>query len=137
MFGFLLVLLILDGIFLTVIILLQAGKGGGLAAMGGGGGTMADNLIGGRQAATLLTKATWTGGAVFLSLSLVLSVMSSRSAGPESILRDEFQTAPSPIAPTPLPGTEPGVPPTGGETGETGETPPAPPPGGGGDPPGI
>ncbi|MYI67150.1 MAG: preprotein translocase subunit SecG, partial [Gemmatimonadetes bacterium] len=36
MYGFLLALLVLDGILLGVVILLQAGKGGGLAAMGGG-----------------------------------------------------------------------------------------------------
>ena len=41
MYGFLLAVLVLDGIFLSVVILLQAGKGGGLAAVGGGGGTMA------------------------------------------------------------------------------------------------
>ena len=62
--------------------------------MGGSGGTAADSLIGGRQAATLLTKATWTAGGLFLTIALVLSVLSSRSAGPDSILRDEFQTAP-------------------------------------------
>ena len=35
-YGVLLVALVLDGIFLSVVVLLQAGKGGGLAAMGGG-----------------------------------------------------------------------------------------------------
>jgi preprotein translocase subunit SecG len=76
--------------------------------MGGGGGTMADSVIGGRQAATLLTKASWTGGGIFIVLALVLSIMSSRASGPDSILRDEFQ--PTPLAPqplTPLPGTTP------------------------------
>jgi preprotein translocase subunit SecG len=104
-FGFLLVLLLLVGVFMTVVVLLQAGKGGGLAAMGGAGGTAADGLIGGRQAATLLTKATWVSGGLFLFLSLVLSVVSSRQAGPEgSILRGQFE-APA-VAPTPvLPGT--------------------------------
>ena len=38
MYAFLLIILVLDGIFLGVIVLLQSGKGGGLAAMGGGGG---------------------------------------------------------------------------------------------------
>src|SRR5688500_12717393 len=69
-----------------VVILLQAGKGGGLASMGGGAGT--DTLIGGRQAATLLTKATWVSGGLFLTLALLLSLLSSRQTTPsESILR--------------------------------------------------
>ena len=100
-FILLLTLLLIDGILLTVIVLLQAGKGGGLAAVGGGGGgTMADNLIGGRQAATLLTKATWVTGGLFMGLSLVLAVLSSRATTPEPLLRDTFQTAPP--APEPL-----------------------------------
>jgi protein translocase SecG subunit len=45
MYGFLLALLVLDGIFLSVVILLQSGKGGGLAAVGGSGGTMADGVL--------------------------------------------------------------------------------------------
>ncbi|MEX1184615.1 MAG: preprotein translocase subunit SecG [Gemmatimonadota bacterium] len=106
MFGFLLVLLLLVGLFMTVVVLLQSGKGGGLAAMGGGGGgTAADNLIGGRQAATLLTKSTWISGGLFLFLSLTLSVLSSRQAGPESVLRGQFQQEAAPIVPQPvLPG---------------------------------
>lgn len=107
MFGVLLALLILDGILLTVVVLLQSGKGGGLAAMGGAGGTAADGLIGGRQAATLLTKASWITGGLFLGLALVLSVMSSRARGPDSILRQEFQSAPAAPQPLPIPGTQP------------------------------
>jgi preprotein translocase subunit SecG len=104
-YGFLLTLLLLVGIFMSVIVLLQAGKGGGLAAMGGASSST-DNLIGGRQAATLLTKATWISGGLFLTLALALSVVSSRRAQPESILRGQFeQTAPT--APPPLPGLQP------------------------------
>ena len=66
MFGFLLAVLVLDGVFLTVVILLQAGKGGGLAAVGGGGGTMTEGVLGGRQATTVLTRAIWTGGTIFM-----------------------------------------------------------------------
>lgn len=105
MFGLILTLLILDGLILMVAVLLQAGKGGGLAAMGGGVG--ADTLLGGRQAANLLTKTTWVTGGIFLALSLVLSIMSTGSRGtPESILRQEFQQS-APVAPQPvLPGVE-------------------------------
>jgi preprotein translocase subunit SecG len=107
-FALLLGILILVSIGLMVIVLLQAGKGGGLAAMGGGSaGT--DTFIGGRQAASLLTKGTWTAGAVFLVLALVLSILSSRSQTPASILQQEFrQTTPTP-QPV-LPGVEPVAP---------------------------
>lgn len=120
MFTLLLALLILDGILLMVVILLQAGKGGGLAAMGGGVGT--ESLIGGRQAATILTKTSWISGGVFLALSLVLSIMSSRQQQPESVLQQQFQQT-APAAPQPvLPGVqpaEPGAQPEGGAPGET------------------
>jgi preprotein translocase subunit SecG len=102
MYGFLLAVLVLDGIFLSVVILLQSGKGGGLAAVGGGGGTMADGVLGGRQATTVLTRSTWTAGTIFMVLSLVLSIMSSRAAAPESVIEvnaPAAQTAPEPVLP--------------------------------------
>ena len=91
-YGVLLVALVLDGIFLSVVVLLQAGKGGGLAAMGGGAAAT-DGVLGGRQATTVLTRATWTTGSVFMLLSLVLSIMSSRGQLPESILRQDAAPA--------------------------------------------
>jgi preprotein translocase subunit SecG len=92
-FYFLLFVLLINGVFLGVIVLLQSGKGGGLASMGGGTGS--DTLIGGRQAATLLTKATWVSGGLFLFLSLVLSVLSTRQQAAAPLLRGEFQQAPA------------------------------------------
>ena len=102
MYGFLLAVLVLDGLFLSVVILLQSGKGGGLAAVGGSGGTVADGVLGGRQATTVLTRATWTAGAAFMILALVLSIMSSRARAPESVIQ---VNAPTAVAPEPvLPG---------------------------------
>ena len=95
MYGILLAVLILDGIFLSVVVLLQSGKGGGLAAMGGGAAAT-DGILGGRQATTMLTRATWITGSTFMALSLVLSIMSSRAQLPQSILRqDAAPTAPA------------------------------------------
>jgi len=71
MYGFLLAILVLDGLFLGVVILLQSGKGGGLAAMGGGAAAT-DGILGGRQATTVLTRATWIAGGTFMVLALVL-----------------------------------------------------------------
>ncbi len=103
MYGFLVAVLVLDGLFLCTVILLQAGKGGGLAAMGGGAAAT-EGVLGGRQATTMLTRATWTAGSLFMVLALVLAILSSRSAQPDSILRqDATPTAPAaaqPLLPT-------------------------------------
>lgn len=102
MYGFLLALLVLDGVFLAVVILLQAGKGGGLAAVGGG--AAATEALGGRQATTLLTRATWGAGAAFMAISLVLAIQSSQSDAPTSVL--EGVSGPSTGAPAPVLGGE-------------------------------
>ena len=120
MYGFLLAVLVLDGLFLAVIILLQSGKGGGLAAVGGGGGTMTEGILGGRQATTVLTRATWTAGAAFMVLALVLSIMSTRSRAPESVIQVEAPTATTAPAPV-LPGAA-GQPNTEGATGAEGNS---------------
>ena len=121
MYGLLLGLLVLDGILLSVVILLQSGKGGGLAAMGGG--AAATEVLGGRQATTLLTRATWTTGTIFMVLSLVLAIMSSRSTVPTSVL--EGVTAPAATVPQPvLPGAEPNAAPPGGAAEDEGNEPP-------------
>ena len=119
MVTFLVIVLLLDGLFLMGVILLQAGKGGGLAAVGGGAST--DTFIGGRQAATLLTRSTWISAAIFLGLALVLAVISSRgTTQPESILQRELQQGPA-AAPQPLtlPGTD-----AAGHSGEAAPTQP-------------
>jgi preprotein translocase subunit SecG len=120
-FGLLLALLIVDGLLLSVIILLQAGKGDGLAAMGASGGTIADGMMGGRQAATFLSRATWTCGGMFLVLALVLSVMSSAARTSDSILQQEFsqQPTPQPLIPgTTPPGGATTTPPVTGQGGD-------------------
>ena len=107
MYGFLLTVLVLDGVFLGVVILLQAGKGGGLAAMGGG--AAATDVLGGRQATTLLTRATWIAGTVFMVLSLVLAIMSSRSTTPTSVLEgigNPAASTPQPVLPEASPTLE-------------------------------
>ena len=110
MFTFLLVLLVLDSIVLIAAILLQSGKGNGLAASFGGVSSSADSLLGTRQAGNLLTRTSWWGGALFLFLSLVLSIASTRQRAPKSVLDQAF-TAPAPAAPAPAGGA------TGGTAG--------------------
>ncbi len=124
MYGLLLGLLVLDGILLSVVILLQSGKGGGLAAMGGG--AAATDVLGGRQATTLLTRTTWATGTLFMVLALVLAIMSSQSTVPTSVL--EGVAAPAATVPQPvLPGADPPVIPEGGAgEGEGNDTPETP-----------
>lgn len=103
MYYLLLTLLVLDSFLLLAVVLLQAGKGGGLAAMGAAGAG-SDTLFGSRQAATLLTKATWWTGGIFLVLAFTLSMMSGQTRGAESILRGVGQQAPAaaPAVPSPV-----------------------------------
>ena len=103
MFALLLTLLILDALLLSVVVLLQAGQGGGLASLGG---ATTDTVLGGRQAVTILTKATWWCGGIFLALSLVLSLV-PRGGGSTELqerLRAATPSAPA-SAPLPLGGT--------------------------------
>ncbi|MDT8435359.1 MAG: preprotein translocase subunit SecG [Gemmatimonadota bacterium] len=91
MYTFLVVLVVIVALLLIAIVLLQSGKGGGLAAEFGGASSSTDSIIGSRQAANVLTRATWIGGGVLLFLSIVLAILSARTSGPpESILRSEF-----------------------------------------------
>lgn len=123
MFGFILTLLILDALLLSVVVLLQAGQGGGLAALGGSGGT--ESFVGGRQAVTILTRATWWLGGVFLFLSLVLSVMatgrSAQASDVQRLLQQQQQQAPAQGAPLPIGNAQPAAP----ATGAPAATPPA------------
>jgi preprotein translocase subunit SecG len=102
MFALLLTLLIIDALLLSVVVLLQAGQGGGLASLGGSG---TETVLGGRQAVTILTKATWWCGGIFLVLSLLLSLVRRGPAGSElqEQLRKAGATAPAPSTGTPAP----------------------------------
>jgi preprotein translocase subunit SecG len=108
----LIVLLTIDSLVLIAAILLQSGQGQGLAATFGGVSSSASSLFGTRQTGNLLTKASWWCGGVFLGLSFVLSLTSSRSRAPRSVLDQAFPNAPA-TAPAPSnanPGATPAVP---------------------------
>lgn len=101
----LLTLLVIDCVILVAAILMQAGKGGGLAASFGGVTSSADAFLGTRQAGNLLTKTSWWCGGLFLAFAFMLSLTSTRSSAPRSILDQTF-TAPAPVVPAPSqPGT--------------------------------
>ncbi len=88
MFAFLIVLIALVAFFIITIVLLQSGKGGGLAAEFGGASSSTDSIMGGRQAANFLTRASGRR-----RIHWRWSWPASRSTAPQSsILRQEFQT---------------------------------------------
>jgi preprotein translocase subunit SecG len=105
------IILVLDAIVLFPAVLLQAGQGGGLATQFGGTSST-DSFVGGRQAATWLTKTTWWSGGIFLFLCFVLSLASSRTGAPRSLVEEQLrqqqqQEAPAPLQPLPLNQTTP------------------------------
>src|SRR5215211_6436006 len=101
LYNLLVVILIIDAIVLIAAILLQAGKGSGLAANFGGASSSPDAFIGIRQAGNLLTKATWWCGGIFLGLSFLLQILSTRTQAPKSVLEDTFSN-PAPAAAPPV-----------------------------------
>jgi preprotein translocase subunit SecG len=107
----LIVLLTIDSVILIAAVLLQSGQGQGLAATFGGVSSSASSLFGSRQTGNLLTKASWWCGGIFLALAFMLSLASSRSRAPRSVLDEAFPNAPAAPAPSPAnPGATPAVP---------------------------
>ena len=106
-YGLFITILVIVAFLLIAVVLLQSGKGGGMAASFGGSGSSADAVFGTRQAGNILTKASWWLGGIFLALSFVLQIASTRRTAPASVLDQTFsrpaQTAPA--ATTPAPGT--------------------------------
>jgi preprotein translocase subunit SecG len=84
----------------------------------GGGVSATEGVLGGRQATTFLTRASWTAGGTFMVLSFILAIVSSRAQQPSSILEGGLQ--PTPVPSAVIPGVEPTPteppPATGGET---------------------
>ncbi len=72
---------------LIIAVLMQSSKGGGLSgAFGGGGG---QTMLGGREAATFLSRATTYLAVIFMLTSLSLAFLSAGRGGQEqeSVLR--------------------------------------------------
>jgi preprotein translocase subunit SecG len=79
----------------------------------------ATSIFGTRQAGNLLTKISWWGGGAFLALAFMLSLMSTRSRRPASVLEglQAPPTAPATAPPISAPGQPGAVPPLGGRKG--------------------
>jgi len=95
---FLLVIFVIVCLLLMLSILLQSGKGEGLSGTFGG----SSQYLGGRTAATFLTKATTTLAAIFMLLSILLGVLGTRSVHTSEqteAQRRMMQSAPAQVAP--------------------------------------
>jgi preprotein translocase subunit SecG len=93
----LIVIHILIVVALIAVVLLQRSEGG---ALGAGGGT--GSFMTGRGQANALSRATAVLGALFFATALLMSIISSWSRAPHSILGGPApagQTAPTPISP--------------------------------------
>src|ERR1043165_1545523 len=95
MYTLLLILLIIDSVVLVAAVLLQSGQGGGMAASFGGVSSSASSFMGTRQAGNLLTKASWWCGGLFLGIAFLLSLASTRTRAPKSVLDQAFPNAPA------------------------------------------
>ena len=80
--GILLTLQIIISVCLVGVVLLQRSEGGGL--VGGGGGP--SGMMSVRGAGDLLTRITWTLGAAFFIISLLLTILAGREKGAASIV---------------------------------------------------
>jgi preprotein translocase subunit SecG len=93
----LLVVHILIVVALIGVVLLQRSEGGALGTGGAG------NFMTGRGQANALSRATAILGALFFATALLMSILSSWSRAPHSILEKGAapagQTAPTPISP--------------------------------------
>ena len=135
LYNILIAILFVDAVLLVAAILLQAGKGGGMAATFGGVSSSADAILGTRAAGNLLTKASWWCGGIFLGLAFVLSLMSTGTRRPSSVLDDAFSPVPGSSAPAGQRQAAPALPleevtPPGGTKAPSGTKAPASAPGG-------
>ena len=104
--GFLIIIHTIISILLILTVLMQASQGGGLSGTFGSATTSA--IMGGRGAASFLSKiTTWLAG-IFLSLAVVISLFSvSTQVDSESLLKQESENQPiSPGADLSLPASQ-------------------------------
>ncbi len=77
LYGFLVTLYTISSLFLMLIVMVQKGKGSmGLGGLGGG----TQLLFGGSGGQDIFQKITWILGTIFISGSLILSLMKSRES---------------------------------------------------------
>lgn len=82
LFNIFVIVHVITCVLLIVVVLMQSSKGGGLSGAFGGGGGQA--LLGGRETATFLGKATTYLAVIFMVTSLSLAFLSAGRGGDET-----------------------------------------------------
>jgi len=82
LFNVFIIVHVLTCVLLIVVVLMQSSKGGGLSGAFGGGGGQA--ILGGRETATFLSKATTYLAIIFMCTSLSLAFLSAGKGGSEA-----------------------------------------------------
>lgn len=98
-------------LFLVVVVLLQSGKAADLAGAFGGMGSQ--TAFGPRGSATVLSKATTLAAALFMIISLALSIVSMRNAGSSGSVLEHQKATKSQTAKPGTPATPKGAVPAG------------------------
>ena len=103
MTGFLILLHTIISVLLISVILMQASQGGGLS--GTFGGQAASSILGGQSAGNVLSKITTWFAVIFLSLAILISLLSGPKSGTStSVVKQAAEERPI------LPETETGLP---------------------------
>ena len=98
MTGFLIVLHTIISVLLITVVLMQASQGGGLS--GTFGGNAASSMLGGQNAGNVLSRITTWLATFFLTLAVLISVLTSRSdSNASSLVKDAAESREN-ISPT-------------------------------------
>ena len=98
MTGFLIVIHTIVSLLLIGVVLMQASQGGGLS--GTFGGNAASSVLGGQNAGNVLSKITTWLATIFLTLAVVISVLTGPSdTGPTSLVKQAAENRPA-VPPT-------------------------------------
>ena len=98
MTGFLIVIHTIVSLLLIAVVLMQASQGGGLS--GTFGGNAASSVLGGQNAGNVLSKITTWLATIFLTLAVVISMLTGPSdTGSTSLVKQAAENCPA-VPPT-------------------------------------
>ena len=98
MTGFLIVIHTIVSLLLVAVVLMQASQGGGLS--GTFGGNAASSVLGGQNAGNVLSKITTWLATIFLTLAVVISMLTGPSdTGATSLVKQAAENRPE-VPPT-------------------------------------
>ncbi|PSQ97941.1 MAG: preprotein translocase subunit SecG [Bacteroidetes bacterium SW_9_63_38] len=99
MFSMMVIFIALIAAVLILVVLLQSGQGGGLSGIAQSGTTR--QVLGTRQAPDVLEKATWTLGAIFITLCVLSNFFIGGEEKQESVIQKRAQESQQQQAPSP------------------------------------